>query len=690
MATDYRISTGAPAPLGATFDGSGVNFALFSAHADKVELCLFDSSGEREVARLVLPGRTGDVWHGALPDAEVGQLYGYRVHGPYDPHRGHRFNPNKLLVDPYAKALHGSLQWTDEVFGFQRGSPEADLSYDTRDSAAYVPKCRVIDPAFSWGDHKAPGHAWTDTVLYEAHVGGLTMLHPELGPDERGTFDGVGSSAIIEHLVKLGITSVELLPVHAFVDEFALFQRGLANYWGYNTLGFFAPHGPYLGPSQNPNRFKTMVNRLHDAGIEVILDVVFNHTAETEEIGPTLSFRGIDNASYYWLREDDPRYYVNVTGTGNSFNVRHPQVRQLVVDSLRYWTDVMGVDGFRFDLASTLIRDGDGFDTSGGFLQAVTQDPVLAKVKMIAEPWDVGPDGYKVGAFPPGWAEWNDRFRDTVRAFWRGDERIVPELAGRLLGSADLFDHAGRKAWTSVNFITAHDGFTLKDLVSYEGKHNEANGEGNRDGNDNNFSANYGVEGPTSDLTIRDVRDRQVRNMLATLLVSQGTPMLLMGDELGRTQQGNNNSYAQANALNWIDWPNVGDAGRSLQSFVAQLTELRRLRPLLRSPDFKHGTEISPGVRDVVWLRPDGGEMETENWVDPIAHSLGVRLAATGEPDLYLMMNASTTDVDFTLPVGPSWTVLLRTGEEEPGQHLSGGERLYVQNRSFVIVEAAG
>ncbi|WP_342643696.1 glycogen debranching protein GlgX [Rhodoligotrophos ferricapiens] len=689
----YGLSSGAPGPLGATFDGTGVNFALFSAHAERVELCLFDETGQQELQRITLPERTGDIWHGYLEGASAGLIYGYRVHGPYAPRQGHRFNPNKLLIDPYARALKGKLHWCDEILGYQAGRSDADLSFDPRESAPFVPKSMVVAPDLSGLAHARPGHDWIDTVIYEAHVVGLTQTHPAVAADARGSFAGVASPPIIEHLQRIGITAIELLPIQAFVYEHPVARRGMHNYWGYNTLGFFAPHVPYLGTAPNPYGFKAMVERLHEAGIEVILDVVYNHTAESEEIGPTLAYRGLDNASYYWLREDDPRYYVNVTGTGNSFNLKHPRVRGLVIDSLRYWADVMGVDGFRFDLATTLIRDGDHFATPGGFLDAIADDPVLSGLKLIAEPWDVGPGGYKVGAFPNGWAEWNDKFRDTVRAFWRGDERILPELAGRLLGSADLFEHdpvrnCTRPAWTSVNFVTAHDGFTLADLVSYERKHNEANGEGNRDGTDQNYSAHYGVEGPTDDPEIRALRLRQMKNMLATLLVAQGTPMLLMGDELGRSQGGNNNAYVQDNATSWIDWPSLGDEAHALTAFVEQLAGLRRAHPQLRSAGFKHGAQLSNGLRDVAWLRPDGEVMQVDHWNDPGNRSMTVMLCAENEPSLALMLNAGTDAVTFRLPGNSDdvWQVLVSTAEIK-AHRFNAGEPITLDARSLLLGE---
>ncbi len=539
-----RIREGLPYPLGATWDGLGVNFALYSAHATKVELCLFDDRG-REIERIALPEYTDEIWHGYLPDARPGQLYGYRVYGPYAPDAGHRFNPNKLLLDPYAKQLVGELKWAPALFGYTIGHKDADLSFDRRDSAAYMPKCAVIDPAFTWGKDQRPQTPWDSTVIYETHLRGTTMRHPSVPEAWRGTFSGLKVDEVVEHIKRLGMTAVELLPVHAFVDDEYLLKQGLRNYWGYNTIGFFAPHPRYMA-TRTVSEFKQMVARLHSAGLEVILDVVYNHTAEGNELGPTLSFKGIDNASYYRLAEDR-RFYINDTGTGNTFDLTNAGALRMVNDSLRYWVAEMHVDGFRFDLATILGREHHGFDPKGGFLDACRQDPLLSQVKLIAEPWDVGPGGYQVGAFPPGWSEWNDKFRDNVRAFWRGDEGQLAELATRLTGSADLFHHRGRRPTASVNFVTAHDGFTLHDLVSYAHKHNEANGEHNRDGSDNNISANYGVEGETDDEQINALRLRQMRNMLATLLLSQGTPMLLAGDEFGRSKGGNNNTYFQDN-----------------------------------------------------------------------------------------------------------------------------------------------
>lgn len=673
------VRPGRPDPLGATWDGLGVNFALFSAHAEKVELCLFDSDGSREIERITLPECTDDVWHAYLPEARPGLLYGYRVHGPYDPSRGHRFNPNKLLLDPYAKALEGPLRWSDAHFGYRMGAAREDLSIDRRDNARGMPKCRVIDPAFTWGLERRPRVPWTDTIIYEAHVRGQTLRHPDIAPTSRGTFTGLSSQPMIDHLKALGVTAVELLPVHGFTDDRHLVERSLHNYWGYASICFFAPEPAYM-TGRSTREFKNMVARLHDAGIEVILDVVYNHTGEGNHLGPTLSFRGIDNASYYLLQQDK-RFYQDHTGTGNTLNLAHPRVLQMVMDSLRHWVVDMHVDGFRFDLATTLAREAQGFDQGAGFLDAVRQDPVLAGVKMIAEPWDIGPGGYRVGQFPSGWAEWNDRYRDTVRRFWRGDEGMLPELAARLTGSADIFDHARRRPWSSVNFVTSHDGFTLADLVSYNTKHNEANQEGNRDGHDANFSHNHGVEGPTDDPAIRAVRRRQSRNMLATLLLSQGTPMLTAGDELLRSQQGNNNAYCQDSEVSWINWPDLEADERAMTRFVSRLTALRRAHPVLRRGRFLHGRETSAdGLKDITWINPQGVEKAPEQWRDGQARCLGLllngkagtHLSADGTPEmdnvLLLMVNAGETATDFILPDvpgGSQWRCLLDTGDEE-------------------------
>ncbi|NIR32652.1 MAG: glycogen debranching protein GlgX [Gammaproteobacteria bacterium] len=674
-----RVWPGWPVPLGATWDGSGTNFALFSAHAEKVELCLFDEDARTESARIALPEFTHEVWHGYLPDVRPGQLYGYRVHGPYAPEAGHRFNPHKLLIDPYAKALRGDLEWHDALFGYRVGDSREDLSFDDRDSAPYVPKCEVVDPAFTWGDARTP-HPWHESILYELHVRGFTMRHPEVADDIRGTFEGLASGTIVDYLKRLGVTAVELLPVHAFVQDGHLIERGLRNYWGYNSIAFFAPHPEYLARA-DPREVKTFVQVMHDAGIDVILDVVYNHTGEGNHLGPTLCFRGIDNRSYYYLVDGDERHYNDFTGTGNALELRHPQVLRMVTDSLRYWAQEMRVDGFRFDLATTLARVNGEYDEHAGFLDAVAQDPVLSTVKLIAEPWDTGPGGYQVGRFPPGWAEWNDQYRDTVRRFWRGDGGQHAALASRLSGSADLYDHRGRRTWASINFVTAHDGFTLRDLVSYNDKHNEANSEDNRDGSDDNYSWNCGVEGSTDDPKILALRRRQTRNMLATLLLSQGVPMVLGGDELGRTQQGNNNAYCQDNELSWIDWEAIGAEGESLLEFTRALVSLRRQHIVLHRSRFFHG-EIIPGteVKDVTWLRADGEELREEDWTDAAQRSLArlvsgeagmAHLTARGEQELddtfLLLMNAAPDPVVHRLPTlaeSGIWVVLIDTATE--------------------------
>ncbi|HLT75872.1 MAG TPA: glycogen debranching protein GlgX [Ferrovibrio sp.] len=673
-----NIREGRPHPLGATWDGLGVNFAIFSAHATRVELCIFDSGGEREVVRYDLPEYTDEVWHGYLPDARPGTIYGYRVHGPYEPDAGHRFNPNKLLIDPYARQLIGELHWSDELFGYTIGHPDADLSFDERDSAPFVPKSIVVDPAFTWGSQMRPARLWEDTIIYEAHVKGFTKLHPGIPPDLRGTFSGVGHHRSVDYLKKLGITAIELLPVHAFVNDRYLIEKGLVNYWGYNSIGFFAPEPRYMATAFG-NEFKEMVNHLHAANIEVILDVVYNHTAEGNEGGPTLSFKGIDNMSYYRLMPDEPRYYINDTGTGNTVNLSHPRVLQMVCDSLRYWATEMRVDGFRFDLATILAREPYGFDEGGGFLDSCRQDPVLSSVKLIAEPWDIGPGGYQVGRFPPGWAEWNDKYRDMIRSFWKGDEGRLPDLAARFSGSADLFDERGRKPWASVNFITAHDGFNLNDLVSYNDKHNEANGEENRDGHDNNHSWNHGVEGPTDDPEITELRERQKRNLLATLLMSHGTPMLLAGDEIGHTQQGNNNAYCQDNEITWLNWSGMSREGRRLNAFVRKLIAVRKAYPILHRSRFLRGEyNEERDVKDVTWLTPAGDEMTPEHWDDPNAKSLGIlldgRAQASGikkrgsDATLLILVNAHHDVVNFTLPSvteGKRWLRLIDTNDPD-------------------------
>jgi isoamylase len=660
--TSRRLEAGSDVRLGAQWDGSGTNFALFSANATKVELCLFDSRGHREIERIELPEFTHQVWHGYLPEVRPGQLYGYRVHGPYEPSAGHRFNPNKLLLDPYALAHKGNLRWHPALFGYRIGHAQGDLSMDKRDSAFVMPKCMVVDPAHTWGNDVRPGTPWSRTIIYEAHVKGMTELREELDPPLRGTFEGLAQDDVIDHLVKLGITSIELLPIQAFYDDGHLVEKGLTNYWGYNTIGFFAPAQRYLTQDGHLNEFKLMVRRLHEAGIEVLMDVVYNHTAEGNQFGPTLSFRGIDNASYYLLG-DDPRYYYDTTGTGNSLNLRNSRVLQMVMDSLRYWVEECHVDGFRFDLATTLGRDREDYSQHAVFLEAVRQDPVLSGVKLIAEPWDTGPSGYQVGNFPPGWAEWNDGYRDTVRGFWKGDAGLAPRLAGNLLGSADIFAKDGRRPWASVNFVTAHDGFTLMDLVSYNDKHNEANQEGNRDGHSHNLSWNCGAEGETDDEEIIALRDRQRRNFMATLLLSQGTPMILMGDELGRSQGGNNNAYCQDNEINWMDWTGTPRKA-AFEAFVKGLIEVRKSRDLMLADRFLHAGPDPRGRRYARWLKAEGGEMENGDWEQETLLCLGLLLHEAGDA-LLLLMNADHEDRAFHLPGGPDrdWWRLVDTAE---------------------------
>ena len=664
------LREGQPFPLGATWDGLGVNFALFSGHASKVELCLFDIEAKQELERIELPEYTDEIWHGYLPGARPGTVYGYRVHGPYEPDAGHRFNPNKLLIDPYARQLAGSLTWGPELFGYQLDSPDKDKSYDARDSARLVPKCRVVDPAFTWGADRRPGSPWEGTIGYEMHVKGFTKLNAHIPAEERGTFAGLAHPRVARYLRELGVTYAELMPVHAFVDDSYLVEKGLRNYWGYNSIAFFAPDPRYLR-SPFVNEFKEMVNQFHASGIEVILDVVYNHTAEGNELGPTLSLKGIDNASYYRLLPDQPRYYINDTGTGNTVNLSHPRVLQMVADSLRYWATEMRVDGFRFDLATILAREPYGFDEGGGFLDSCRQDPVLSSIKLIAEPWDIGPGGYQVGHFPPGWAEWNDKFRDTTRAFWKGDDGKLAEFASRLSGSADLFNKRGRRAWASVNFITAHDGFNLNDLVSYNDKHNEANGEDNRDGHSNNHSWNHGVEGPTEEAEVTALRERQKRNLLSTLLLAKGTPMLLAGDEFGHSQNGNNNAYAQDNEINWLAWDKITSEGRALVEFTRKLIALRKAYPILHRGRFlagRHNPELD--VKDVTWLSPSGEEMSDGQWQDGNARSVGMLLDGRAQPTgimrrgddatLLLIVNAHHDVVRFTLPAVPDGTRWLR------------------------------
>ncbi len=691
---------GHPYPLGATWDGAGVNFAIYSDNAERVELCLFDAKGRRELERIALRERTDFIWHGYLPEARPGQRYGYRLHGPYDPARGLRFNPNKLLLDPYAKMIVGALRWNDALFGYRVGSRREDLSMDARDSAGAMPKCEVIDPAFTWGNDRHPHTPWKDTVIYELHVKGFTRQHPDVPPQLRGTYAGLATAASIHHLRSLGVTAVELMPIHTYIDDKRLVEQGLRNYWGYNSIGFFAPDMRYSATG-TLGEFKTMVKALHAANIEVILDVVYNHTAEGNQLGPTLAFRGIDNGVYYRLAED-PRYYVDFTGTGNTLTTMHPIALRLIMDSLRYWVTDMHVDGFRFDLATSLTREAHDVDRFGAFLDILRQDPVLAPMKLIAEPWDLGENGYQVGGFPPGWAEWNGRYRDDIRAYWKGDGGLVGDTASRIAGSSDIFAPSGRGPTSSINFITAHDGFTLRDLVSYNDKHNEANGEGNRDGESHNRSWNCGVEGPSDDPAIVALRMRQSRNFLATLFLSQGVPMLLAGDEMGRTQQGNNNAYCQDNVTSWVDW-SIDDDARALLAFTARVIALRKRHPLFQRRTFFLDRATDAVQKDIVWLNPDGGEMTDEQWGQSSSSSFGAALSGQGvterdehghpvvDDDLMLLFNAHHEAVAFKLPDGggPPWAALLDTSSDD-GAPLAGehppGSSYSLQARSLALL----
>jgi len=707
--TDIEIWPGKAYPLGAVYDGFGTNFALFSEAAERVELCLFDpdeAGGFRET-RLALPEVDAFVWHGYVPNLEPGQRYGYRVHGPWDPAAGHRCNPNKLLLDPYAKAIDGIFDWNQSLFGYTFGDPD---SRNDDDSAAAMPKSVVINPYFDWGTDRPPGHAYGDTVIYEAHVRGLTRTHPDLPETARGTYSGIAHPVIVDHLRALGVTAVELMPVHHFANDSTLVDQGLSNYWGYNTIGFFAPDPKYSSattPGGQVQEFKAMVRALHEAGIEVILDVVYNHTAEGNHLGPTLSFRGIDNAAYYRLVDDDKRYYMDYTGTGNSLNVGHPHSLQLIMDSLRYWVTEMHVDGFRFDLASTLAREFYDVDKLSTFFELVQQDPVVSQVKLIAEPWDVGPGGYQVGGFPPQWTEWNGKYRDTVRDYWRGEPATLDEFASRLTGSADLYEHTARRPVASINFVTAHDGFTLADLVSYNEKHNEANGEDNRDGESHNRSFNCGAEGPTDDPEVLALRARQQRNFIATLLLSQGVPMIAHGDELGRTQRGNNNVYCQDSELSWVDW---AGADTDLIAFTRKVSALRTAHPVFRRRRFFSGRPVRgrDGQRlpDIAWLSPDGSEMTDEDWDTGYAKSIAVFLNGQGIPDLdargrrvvddsfLLCFNAHHEPIDFAVPAAdfaPAWVRVLDTAAPDgaAGEPLSPGTKLTVEGRCLVVLQPA-
>ena len=694
-----RTWPGSPSPLGATWDGEGTNFALRAEHATSVELCLFDDPADaKPCAAVPLHERTDQVWHVYSPDVRPGAWYGYRVDGPYAPAEGHRFNPDKLLVDPYAKALSGELRWDDSVFGYAVGGDPEKGARDKRDDAALVPKSLVVEPAFSWGDDRRPATSWNRTVIYECHVRGMTVRHPGVPDALRGTFLGLSCEPILQHLTSLGVTALELLPVHQFVSERHLVETGRANYWGYNPLAYFAPHSGYAtSPEAAVGEFKSMVKTLHRAGIEVILDVVYNHTAEGDQRGPTLSLRGIDNAAYYRLRPDDLRYYVDDTGTGNTLNLAEPVTLSLVVDSLRYWVTEMHVDGFRFDLAPALTRDGVTGSRSNPFLDVVRQDPVLSRVKLIAEPWDLGPDGYQIGRFPLGWAEWNGPYRDCVRRFWRGDAGQVPELASRLSASSDIYEPSGRRTYASVNFVTCHDGFTLADLVSYAHKHNENNGDDNRDGRDEEFSANWGVEGPTESVAVQRLRSRMQRNLLTTLLFSQGVRMLQGGDEIGRTQGGNNNAYCQDNEVTWLDWEHPD---HSLLEFTRHLLQIFHANPVLRRREFFRGRPAgAEAIKDAAWLRPDGDEMTEADWADPENRILAMLVngRATDEVDerghpaygdtLLLLMNAGARSRLFSLPRlerRGAWEELVNT--TRPGTRMAKKPTVNLTTRSCILL----
>ena len=662
-----RLTAGTSSRLGASWDGRGTNFALFSANAEKVELCLYDGQGRRELERIELPERTEDVWHGYLNDVSPGQLYGYRVHGPYAPEQGHRFNANKLLLDPYAKRLAGRLVWSDAHFAYRTGSAREDLSFDRRDNARGMPKAVVVDETFTSGRHEIrPNIPWENTIIYEAHVKGLTQKRDDVPPGLRGTYGGLSSPALIDHLKRLGVTTIELLPVHGLVDDRMLVEKKLSNYWGYNTLSFFAPE-PRYAQDNALDAFRTTVARLHDAGFEVLLDVVYNHTAEGNHMGPTFSFRGIDNASYYWLSKENPRYYDDFTGCGSSVNLTHPRVLQMVMDSLRYWVEVCHVDGFRFDLATTLARGPSGFDRNGGFLTAIRQDPVLATAKLVAEPWDLGMGGYQVGAFPSQWSEWNDRYRSAMRRYWSGEGSLIGEVSRRMTASSDLFHHDNRAPRAAVNHITVHDGFTLADLFSYNEKHNEANGEENRDGSSDNHSNNCGHEGPTDDPEIVALRRQLRKNQLACLLLAQGTPLLLAGDEVGNSQNGNNNAYCQDNETGWIGWDNLGKEGDDLTDYIGHLTALRRRFGQIRCQRWLDGRRAD-GSYGVLWLTPTSGEMKESDWIFPDGRFLAYVLGPMeqGQAPIFIVLNAAPEEIAFKMPEMPeynNWQQVLNTTE---------------------------
>ena len=706
-----RIYQGFTYPLGATWDGKGTNFALFSQQGVKAELCLFDNGKEgvppREIARVTMTEQTDEIFHVYLPDVKPGQLYGFRVHGPWDPEHGRRFNPAKLLLDPYAKAITGGPKWSDEMFGYKMGGKE-DLERDERDNAAFMPKCVVVDDAFDWGGDHLLRRALSETIIYEVHVKGFSKLWTEVPENLRGTYAGLASPQAIEYFKRLGVTAIELLPIHHFLDDSFLEGRGLTNYWGYSTIGYFAPEARYSSGGthgQQVTEFKQMVKALHAAGLEVIMDVVYNHTAEGNHLGPTLCFKGIDNTSYYRTVGDSPRHYMDYTGTGNTLNMRTPRVLQMVMDSLRYFVNECHVDGFRFDLASTLARELHDVDKLSGFFDIIHQDPVLSQVKLIAEPWDVGDGGYQVGNFPIGWAEWNGKYRDCLRSYWKGDDSQIGELAARLTGSSDLYQNDGRRPYASINFLIAHDGFTLHDLVSYNDKQNAANGEDNKDGDNNNHSWNCGAEGETKDEAVLALRRRQMRNFLATLLLSQGVPMICGGDEFARTQRGNNNAYCQDNEISWFSWERTPEQEQQVE-FVARLTRLRHEHPIFRRPKFFQGRKLrGSDVKDILWLNPGGTEMTDEEWGTHFVKTLGVMLNGDsidvrdwhGKPvrdhTFLLLFNASHEQIDFVLPGEPDkeWLLIINTAEEtgfvEPGDPIPGGEAFALTGYSFVLLQ---
>jgi len=698
---------GKPFPIGATWDGNGVNFAIFSENASKIELCLFGSAADEvESEKIDLDERTGHIWHIYIPDLKPGQQYGYRVSGPYEPENGHRFNSNKLLLDPYAKAISGTIDWNNALFGYEVGNEQEDVSFSETDSAPFMTRSVVIDPGFDWENDKPPNIAYYNTIIYEAHVKGFTKLNPEIPEEIRGTYTAMGHPATIDYLKNLGITAIELMPVHYFLNDGDLKQKGLSNYWGYNTLGFFAPYAGYSVPSalanHQVNEFKNMVKQLHKAGVEVILDVVYNHTAEGNQLGPTLSFKGIDNAAYYRLTEDNNRFYMDYTGTGNTLNANLPNVLRLIMDSLRYWILEMHVDGFRFDLAATLARELHDVNQLSAFFDIVHQDPVISQVKLIAEPWDIGEGGYQVGKFPAGWGEWNGKYRDSVRDYWNGTEGMLGEFANRITGSADLYGDY-RRPTASINFITAHDGFTLTDLVSYIEKHNEANGEDNHDGESHNRSSNYGVEGPTDDPMIVEIRNRQKRNFLATLFLSQGVPMLLAGDEIGRTQRGNNNSYCQDNEISWVDWEK---ADKDLLEFTRKLIHLRRNHAAFSRKNWFRGEPIKgKGIEDITWFQPNGSKMTPEHWDQNFAKSIAVFLNGQGlhavnsegekvvDDNFYIIFNASDQAIDYKLPgedYAKDWRIIFDTArynQEEGKQLYKAAEKIKIDGRSVILLQ---